>query len=207
MRTLCSLDIKGQVDIQSEASFKVTWPVWTNHRPVLMPEMSACVYIVQWLQGPDTTVKLPHDTQKGQPKNAIPKISMFSLLSITAQLSSMHQSRIIFILFLFWMIIFIIDYYINDYWTPPTGVLARVTQRAYRPSTGSGPVASKYYCEFLWTVRSNYQIKCTPIKLINQVYLLILEHEWTSIGLTSSHLNTQGRVFTLLLDSWPQYFN
>ena len=63
-----------------------------------MPEMSACVYIVQWLQGPDTTEKLPHDTQKGQP-NAIPKISMLSLLSITAQLSSMHQSRIIFIIY------------------------------------------------------------------------------------------------------------
>ena len=37
--------------------------------------------------------------------------------------------------------------------------------------------------------------------------LLILEHEWTSIELTSSHLYTQGRVFTLLLDSGPQYFN
>ena len=157
MRTLCSLDIKGQVDIQSEASFKVTWPVWTNHRPVLMPEMSACVYIVQWLQGPDTTVKLPHDTQKGQP-NAIPKISMLSLLSITAQLS-FHAS----VTDHFYHLSMIISQFIPVDWTPPTGVLARVTQRAYRPSTGSGPVASKYYCEFLWTVRSNYQIKCTPI--------------------------------------------
>ena len=94
-------------------------PYWCQRCP------PACVYIVQWLQGPDTTVKLP---QKGQP-NAIPKISMLSLLSITAQLS-FHAS----VTDHFYHLSKIISQFIPVDWTPPTGVLARVTQRAYRPS-------------------------------------------------------------------------
>ena len=60
-----------------------------NQRPVLRSHD-------QWGpiigQGPDTTVKLPHDTQKGQP-NAIPKISMLSLLSPFKDSSSLLRAN------------------------------------------------------------------------------------------------------------------
>ena len=99
-----------------------------NQRPVLRSHD-------QWGpiigQGPDTTVKLPHDTQKGQP-NAIPKISMLSLLSITAQLS-FHAS--------------VTDHFhhlskIISQFIPVDGVLARVnkehTGHIWPPDTNWG---------------------------------------------------------------------
>ena len=116
MRTLCSLDRQS----------KARWI--SNQRPVLRSHD-------QWGpiigQGPDTTVKLPHDTQKGQP-NAIPKISMLSLLSITAQLS-FHAS--------------VTDHFhhlskIISQFIPVDGVLARVnkehTGHIWPPDTNWG---------------------------------------------------------------------
>ena len=110
---------------------------------------------------------------------------MLSLLSITAQLS-FHAS----VTDHFYHLSKIISQFIPVDWTPPTGVLARVTQRAYRPSTGSGPVASKYYCEFLWTVKSIYQIKCNQV--IDQLSLWLHNCSIISAHGSRSHACSHG---------------
>ena len=78
----------------------------------------------------------------------------------------------------------------------PTGIFLR------HPVQSTGFVYTCLVTNFVYTCQVNYKSTCESAKAC----LPILEHEWTSIELTSSHLNTQGRVFTLLLDTGCFFF-